>query len=293
VPWGTSNEGAGVPKVALKSGVLIHYQQVGEGPDVVMVHGLTGNLAVWHLRIVPALLDRFRLLTYDLRGHGYSETPPTGYSPDAMATDLLGLLDVLDIERPVVIGHSYGADIALYHAAAHPDRVREVIAIEPALPAMEAVRAHEDWVGWRYWVGALERAGHRVPPERSTDLRYLMRATIDLPKQWGPLQGLPRNPKPLLRLLEETTLPEDYRRVGSLTLGRLAAIETPVVLMCAERSAFLETFDYLRLHLPNVHPILLERTEWGHFGPLEQPDAVAAHILARLAPAQPAEMEVR
>jgi pimeloyl-ACP methyl ester carboxylesterase len=282
-----------MPKVDLDSGLSIHYQQVGHGPDVVMVHGITGNLAVWHLGIVPALADRFRLLTYDLRGHGYSTTPPSGYSPDDMATDLLGLLDGLEIERPVVIGHSYGADIALYFAARHPERVEEVIAIEPALPAMEKVRAHDQWIGWSYWVDALERAGHRVPPERRSDLRYLMHATINLPKQWGPLRGLPRNPRPFVRLLERTTLPEDYRRVGSLTLDRIPSIETPVVLMCAEHSAFLDTFQYLREHLPNAHPILLPRTEWGHFGPLEQPELVATHIAARLAPAQTTEREVR
>jgi pimeloyl-ACP methyl ester carboxylesterase len=276
-----------MPKLVIDSGLTLHYQQVGYGPDVVMVHGITGNLAVWHLQIVPALCDRFRVLTYDLRGHGYSGTPPAGYSPDDMADDLLGLLDGLEIERPAVVGHSYGADIALYFAARNPDRVTQAIAIEPALPALEELRAHDGWIGWRYWVAALERAGHRVPPERRSDLRYLMHATIDLPKQWGPLQGLPRNPKPFLRLLERTTLPEDYNRVGSLTLDRVAEIETPVVLMCAERSAFLETFEYLRDHLPHVDPILLPRTEWGHFGPLEQPDLVARHIAARLTP--PAE----
>ena len=281
-----------MPKVVLDSGLTLHYQQVGDGPDVVMVHGITGNLAVWHLQLVPALSDRFRVLTYDLRGHGYSGTPPSGYTPDDMADDLLGLLDALELERPALVGHSYGADITLYFAARHPDRVSQVVAIEPALPALEDLRAHDGWAGWRYWVAALERAGHQVPPERRTDLRYLIHATIDLPKQWGPLQGLPRNPKPLLRLLEQTTLPEDYRHVGSLTLDRIAQVETPVVLMCAEHSAFQDTFDYLREHLPDVHPIVLERTEWGHFGPLEQPDAVAAHIAERLAPVRETEMEV-
>jgi pimeloyl-ACP methyl ester carboxylesterase len=139
-------------------------------------------------------------------------------------------------------------------------------------------------------VAALERNGHRVPPERRSDLRYLMRATIDLPKQWGPLRGLPRNPKVFNRLLERTTLPEDYRRVGTLTLASIPAIQTPVVLMCAEHSAFLETFEYLREHLPNVDPILLPRTEWGHFGPLEQPDLVARHIAARLALPDPTKV---
>jgi pimeloyl-ACP methyl ester carboxylesterase len=275
-----------MPKIRLSSGLTLHYQRVGAGPDVVMVHGITGNLAVWHLHLVPALAGEHRVLTYDLRGHGYSDSPPRGYSPDDMATDLLELLDALEVERPVVVGHSYGADVALYFAARHPERVRQVIAIEAALPAMELVRRHDDWVGWSYWAAALEQAGLEVPPERRSDLRFLIRATIDLPKQWGPLRGLPRNPKPLLRLIEETSLPEDYRRIGTLTLERVAALHTPVVLMYAERSAFLDTFAYLRDHLPDADPVLLPQTEWGHFGPLEQPAVVAEHLTRLLAGAR-------
>jgi pimeloyl-ACP methyl ester carboxylesterase len=279
-----------MPKVELSSGLRIHYQRIGDGPDVVMVHGITGNLAVWHLHIVPALSERFRIVTYDLRGHGYTDTPAGGYSPDAMADDLLELLDALEIGRPVVVGHSYGADIALYLAARNPDRVREVIAIEAALPALEATRRDDGWVGWSYWAQALEDAGHTVPDERRSDLRYMIRATIDLPKQWGPMRGLPRNPKPMLKLLDETSMPEDYRLVGTLTLERIGAIETPVVLMYQEQSAFIDTYDYLKEHLPNAHPILLPRTEWGHFGPLEQPALVAGHIAERLADAESTEI---
>jgi pimeloyl-ACP methyl ester carboxylesterase len=271
-----------VSKVTLSTGLTLHCQQVGEGPDVVMVHGITGNLAVWHLQLVPALMSRARLLTYDLRGHGLSDVPPTGYSLDDMAGDLLGLLDAMELERPVVVGHSYGADIALYLAAAHPGRVAEVIAIEAALPAMEEVRDHDAWIGWTYWVRALEEAGVPVPEDKRSDLRHLIRATIDLPKQWGPLKGLPRNPKPLLRLLDETTLPQDYRRIGSLTSDRLPTIETPVVLMYTEQSAFIDTFEYLLDRLPDVTPVLLPRSEYGHFGPLEQPELVASEIAARL-----------
>ena len=164
----------------------------------------------------------------------------------------------------------------------HPDRVAEVIAIEAALPALEQSRRHDGWVGWSYWSRALEEAGHPVPPEKRSDMRYMVRATIDLPKQWGPLKGLPRNPKPLLRLVDETSLPEDYHEVGTLTLERIPSIETPVVLIYQEQSAFIDTFEYLEEHLPNVHPVLMPSTEWGHFGPLEQPELVAGYIAARL-----------
>ena len=162
-----------MPKVTLSSGARLHYQQIGEGPDLVMIHGLTGNLAVWHLQIIPMISNRFRTLTYDLRGHGYSDVTPDGYSCDQMASDLLELLDALEIERPPMVGHSYGADISLYFALNHPERVSEVIAIEPALPAMIHLRSREEWEGWDYWVTILENSGHPVPPERRTDVDYL------------------------------------------------------------------------------------------------------------------------
>ena len=82
-----------------------------------MVHGLTGNLAVWHLQIVPELSDHFRVLTYDLRGHGIqrrARRPAT--RPDDMAADLLELLDALEHRAAGDRRHSYGADIALYLA---------------------------------------------------------------------------------------------------------------------------------------------------------------------------------
>jgi pimeloyl-ACP methyl ester carboxylesterase len=271
-----------VPKVTLSSGVRLHYQQIGDGPDLVMIHGLTGNLAVWHLQIIPMISHRYRTLTYDLRGHGYSDVTPSGYSCDQMAADLRELLDMLEIERAPVVGHSFGGDISLYFALNYPDRVSQVIAIEPALPAMIYLRDRDEWEGWDYWVTILENSGHSVPPERRTDVDYLLRASLQVPKKWGPLKGLPRNPKPFLRLIDETTIAAEYEEVGTLTVERIPTITTPVVLMYAAKSAFLGTHDYLLEHIPTARSIILPRTELGHFGPLEQPDVVAEHIVATL-----------
>jgi pimeloyl-ACP methyl ester carboxylesterase len=282
-----------MPKVRLRSGIKLHYQRVGQGPDVVMIHGLTGNLAVWHLKIIPMLMDRFRILTYDLRGHGYSEMPLSGYSATDMAGDLEDLLDALEVEKVDLVGHSYGADIALYFALLHPGRVRKVVAIEAAIPAMIHQRAREDWEGWDYWNEVLERSGHPVPPERRHDAGYLLRQSLLVPKKWGPLNGLPRNPGPFLRLLDDTTMPQDYEKVGALTLDSISRIRPPVVLVYGERSAFLGTYQYLRDHLPDSTSILLPRTEWGHFGPLEQPEVIAGHLLDNLTPDPSSAGEVR
>jgi pimeloyl-ACP methyl ester carboxylesterase len=274
-----------MPKALLKSGLKLHYQRSGKGPDVVMIHGLTGNLAVWHLKIIPMIMDRFRVLSYDLRGHGYSDMPPTGYSATDMANDLKELLDVLEIEEVDLVGHSFGADISLYFSLLYPERVRKVVAIEAAIPAMIHERAREDWEGWDYWTDVLERSGQTVPPERRYDADYLLRLSLLVPKKWGPLNGLPRDPTPFLRLLETTTMPQDYEKVGALSLDNIPRIRTPVVLVYGERSAFLGAYHYLRDNLPNATTVMLPRTEWGHFGPLEQPEVVVRHLVDSLAPA--------
>jgi pimeloyl-ACP methyl ester carboxylesterase len=211
--------------------------------------------------------------------------PPTGYTADDMAGDLVQLLNELQIDRAHVVGHSFGADIALYFAYKFPERLRRVVAVEAALPALVSVRQREDWPGWAYWTEFLERSGCPVPPEHRADLDYLLRMSLDLPKKWGPLNGLPRNPKPFLRLLETTTMVTDYEEVGSLTLDNIPRIQAPVALVYDDGSAFLNTHDYLLEHLPCAKSILLPRSEWGHFGPLEQPELMAGHLRDFLRPA--------
>jgi pimeloyl-ACP methyl ester carboxylesterase len=275
-----------MPKVVVNEGtpeaVKLHYQQVGQGEDLVLIHGLTGNLAIWHLQMAPMLYDKYRLMTYDLRGHGYSEITPSHYTLDQMADDLLALLDAKGIDKVSLAGHSYGADTALYFAHRYPERTKSVIVIEAALPALIYQRASDDWAGWDYWVDVLEKSGREVPPERRTDMVWLLRESLEVPKKWGPMQGLPRNPKPFLKLLEETTMPEDSMEIGSFTVDAIAELQAPVTLICCENSAFIGTHDYLAEHLPNSRSVLLPRTDWGHFGPLEQPELVAKEILIAL-----------
>lgn len=267
----------------LKNGIRLHYQQVGEGPDLVMIHGLSGNLAVWHLKMVPVLRDQFRILTYDMRGHGFSDVPPTGYTTGDMASDLEQLLDELGIERCSFVGHSYGADAALYFSYLHPERTRRVIAVEAGLAALIHQRKRDDWEGWSYWVEALSRFGIVVPPEKRSDIDFMLRESLKVPKIWGPAIGRTRKPEPLLRLLE-TTMVKDYEVAGELTLENISRIQVPVHLIYGGESTFLGTYRYLCENLPNVTAIQLPKTDWSHFGVLEQPELLTQYFLDYLQP---------
>jgi pimeloyl-ACP methyl ester carboxylesterase len=258
-----------MPK-ALVNGIQLHYQQIGQGPDVVMVHGITGNQAIWHLEIIPALMQEFRLTAYDLRGHGYSDMPSTGYTTADHALDLDHLLDCLGLERTHLVGHSFGADIALHYAILYPERVDGLVLIEPAIAALQFLRERQDWVGWRYWREKLSMGGVLVPAEKWYDCEYLVRASVKVPKLWGFRKGQPRRSAPLVRLMETTTVARDYTDLAGMTLDKIADVHRPTLLVYGTDSVFLGTFEFLKDQLSNCTPLLVPESE--HFGPLEQPE---------------------
>src|SRR5262245_30614797 len=152
-----------MPQVQLASGLNVHYERVGTGPDLIMVHGVVGHIGIWHFKIVPMLWDRFHILTYDLRGHGSTEMTETGYTPTQLAGDLVQLMDALQIERADIVGHSFGADIVLYFAYLYPERVRRAVLIEPLVPATFKLPTREDFEGLEWLAGTLEKVGVNIP----------------------------------------------------------------------------------------------------------------------------------
>jgi lipase len=119
--------------------VRLNVHEWGEGPPVVCLHGVTG-----HGERFARLAGRwsgFRVLAPDLRGHGHSGWEP----PWTFAThiaDLVETLDDLGVERPDWIGHSFGGRLVLEVAAAHPDRVRRAVLLDPAIDLLPHVAAY-------------------------------------------------------------------------------------------------------------------------------------------------------
>jgi pimeloyl-ACP methyl ester carboxylesterase len=272
------------------NGVELHYLQMGDGPDLVMVHGISGNLAVWHLRMVPLLQQHFRVTTYDLRGHGNSSMPPSGYTTRDMALDLEGLLDELEIEQADLVGHSFGADVAMHFTLLQPDRVRRLGLIEPGVPALMQERKHVDWEGWRFWAELLEQlTGVPVPVERRNDVAYMVRRSFEVPVVYGPLKGLPRRRDRVLKLLDTTTMVRDYEAVDELTLANIATIPHPKLLLYDGASAWMSSFRVLKDLMKNCEPVVLPGSELRHFAPLEAPEVLVDKLMAFLGAGAEAE----
>jgi 2-hydroxy-6-oxonona-2,4-dienedioate hydrolase/2-succinyl-6-hydroxy-2,4-cyclohexadiene-1-carboxylate synthase len=261
---------------AIVNEIQLHYQQFGQGPSLVMVHGITGNLAIWHLEIVPALMSGFRITTYDLRGHGYSDVPPAGYTTADHAKDLRNLLDNLGIGRTHVVGHSFGADIALHFTILFPERVDRLVLVEPAIAALLHLREREDWIGWKYWRDKLALGGVSVPPEKWYDTEYLVRASVSMPMLFGFRKGRARRAAPLVRLMDTTTAARDYVQLAGMTLDKIERIQHQTLVLYGEDSVFVSTYEYLRDHLVNSTCYLIPDSE--HFGPIERPEVLLRYI---------------
>ncbi len=82
-------------------------------PPLVLVHGLASNARIWDL-VAPYLQARFRVVAIDQRGHGQSDKPDDGYDYDTVSDDLVAAVAALGFRRPVIIGHSWGAGVALH-----------------------------------------------------------------------------------------------------------------------------------------------------------------------------------
>ena len=139
--------------------IRLHYVQWGEeGPPIVCLHGLTAN-AFNFQALADDLAADHRVIAYDLRGRGDSEKPARGYSIPIHAADLATLLAALGLERPVLIGHSFGAWVALYFAARSPDHLNKVVLMEGGVTY--PWKTLEDLPAW--FSAALNRLGTPIP----------------------------------------------------------------------------------------------------------------------------------
>ena len=113
-------------------GLRLHVREWGkaDGPPILFIHGLSQNHLCWAKQYQSSLADEFRLVAYDLRGHGMSEAPlePEHYTDSALwAADVAAIIEQLGLDRPVLVGWSYGGFIICDYLRAHgQDRIAAV-----------------------------------------------------------------------------------------------------------------------------------------------------------------------
>ena len=97
------------------------------GETIVFIHFSGGNLAQWN-GVVPYFINKYHIVTLDLRGHGKSEKVVNGYTLDNMAIDIIDVMNQLGIEKAHIVGSSLGGEIAVNLAAHFPERVQSIVA---------------------------------------------------------------------------------------------------------------------------------------------------------------------
>ncbi|MBI1353688.1 MAG: alpha/beta fold hydrolase [Acidobacteria bacterium] len=262
------------------NGVNLHYQQKGEGDDIILVHGITSCIAQWYLKIFPELSKSYRVTIYDLRGHGLSEVTQHGYDSETMALDLLGLMDHLGIERAHLVGHSFGGGISLHLALLRPERVRRVVLLDTGLACLRHLRLIENWPGWKKYGTVLKAFGitldRFLEVDRNQDVREIVRKSLSIPLQSGFRRGKVALTPRLKKLVDDTDMCSEFREVGALTEEALATIQTPVYAVYGATSPYEKMAEHLGNLMPNCRFELIE--EAGHFYAIEEPQLALPRI---------------
>ena len=119
-------------------GLKFHYREWStRGAALVLLHGLASQSHIFDW-VAPRLAEHFRVVALDQRGHGESEKPDAGYDFENIVADLVAFLDALSIKRAIILGHSWGGNVALQFAATHPTRAAALILLDGGFIDMQS-----------------------------------------------------------------------------------------------------------------------------------------------------------
>jgi pimeloyl-ACP methyl ester carboxylesterase len=132
--------------ITTASNKKVYYEVKGCGEEVVLLHGWGGSVQSFR-PVFNRLCEKNRVYAIDLPGFGRSDPPAADWSTPEYAKLVTEILDNLDLERPHILGHSFGGKIALYIAAHYPKRISKLILVDSA-----GIRSKRGW-GYRFRVG--------------------------------------------------------------------------------------------------------------------------------------------
>lgn len=273
-----------MPEVEV-NGTRLFYQQTGSGPDVVLIHAVTSNQAVWVFSgIVEVLAAEFRVTSYDMRGHGYSGRPRQGYTSADMAADFHAFHAALRLKPALIVGHSFGGVVGIHAATTIPGNIAGIILSDSFFPGLRHVEPNFGRAN--VWLDLCEtfqivgvdlgpvvdfsrlfRTAAQLSPE---DMKTLEERVGPLGRGW--LRQLPK--------LAETTCGEDVLAEAGLTAERISGVFQPVVALYDEFSPFHATCAWLKHHLPDCRVEIIPAAK--HLAVMENTVAFTAAVLHNL-----------
>jgi len=240
-----------------RGGVAIHYDIEGEGPVLLLSHGYSATGEMWRDQ-VEALKDRFRVVTWDMRGHGRSDYPdePAAYSEALTVGDMAALLDAASVERAVLGGLSLGGYMSLAFNLAHPERVRALLVIDTG-PGYRSDEAREGWNK-----NALRTAGRY----ETEGLARLQRGTAEM------RASSHRDASGLVRAARGMLTQRDAAVISSLPTIAVPSL----VVVGANDAPFLAAADYMAGKIPGAKKVIIP--DAGHAANMDQPAAFNAAV---------------
>ncbi|PWW20118.1 alpha/beta fold hydrolase [Chryseobacterium sp. AG844] len=237
----------------------VHIQELnkGAGQTVVLIHGMFSNLSIYYFNIAPILAKHFHVVMYDLKSHGMSERFLDGYDLDNMSSDLIGLIDHLQLEKVHLVGYSFGGLIALKTALEYPDRVNQLVVMEAPDPQDEKARNIID----EYSKEFLEH--------------YVANFTDTTKVQMGKRQ-MEKNHRMYEFLFNQTSIKADMIRekhfLGETDFSKLTA---PTLLLYGADSNCRPTGEWLQSQISQSE---LELIPGDHNIPIQEPQRIAETI---------------
>jgi 3-oxoadipate enol-lactonase len=263
------------------NGVDLYYEVQGSGEPVLLIMGFTAHSMLWMMQ-VPALAQRFQVITFDNRGAGRSAVPPGPYTTRQMADDAAALLDHLGIARAHVVGWSMGGMIAQELALAYPQKVNRLVLLASLARAEQYADAwlrYMEQAAQLVGAGSLDRAGFAL-----NTMPWLYTASfMTRPEMVAmALQQTLADPYPATPAGVAAQAEACRRHLFGDALDRLKGITAPTLVLVGAED-ILTPPAYSRAmaeRIPGARLQVLERG--GHGMPIEYPQEVNAALLAFL-----------
>ena len=271
-----------MPRVTLGD-LAVHYQQMGQGDDLVLIHGLYCNLAFWYLTVAPKLAEKFRVTVYDLRGHGLTQRMPGGYRAVDQADDLRLLLAHLGIKSAHIVGHSFGGAVALAFAVRNPKQVRSLTLADAWVPSLQPVTPGSP-ARWRRLQARLKQQGVEVDEPLPRVAHGFLEELVTL-REANAASGTPpseainmifnggRDSMALRRwrqLVRTTSAVADFSDGTGIAENEISTLERPTSVIFGRKSGYLASMRGLRRNLQDCRVTLVP--DAGHYFPVLKPN---------------------